>query len=80
LSVLAVRELASDASCPTGEFNTVEVKRLQTEWLPPRLLCEVTLKDGSQHQARINYWPAFAGALISGSAATWWTIRNRGAG
>jgi hypothetical protein len=76
LSVLAVRELAGDTSCPTGEFDTAEVKRLQTEWLPPSLLCEVTLTDGETHQARTQYWPAFAGAAATGATATWWTRRE----
>lgn len=69
LSGLALRELADASRCSTGEFDTVRVERLGREWLPPRVLCEVTLEDGSTHTASVNYWPAFALLALSGSAA-----------
>jgi hypothetical protein len=78
LSGLATRELTSDSSCPTGEFDTVHVVRLGREWVPPRMLCQVTLRNGQTHNASVNYWPAFAGLLATGVAATVWTLSSRG--
>lgn len=67
LCLLALRELADDSRCSTGEFDTVQVERISRRWLPPGLDCEVTLRDGSTHEASVEYWPAFALAVVSGA-------------
>lgn len=77
LSALAVRELTAEGTCPTGEFDTVAVERLGREWVPPRLLCRVTLRDGSTHNASVNYWPAFAFTGASGIAIVVLLVQHR---